>query len=318
MTEISTSTIYHHADHPEWGRGIILPLSAARQDRLDLAFEMGGRRVIMKSFAAKLQAVDVTPLEAKTLLEKLAVRRNSSTPIKVSRAKGAKKAPAAFVDFDAQRRLFRTLFPEGFQDPKYIRTERQGKKGGRDAALASAASAFVPAAFEGSGETAFSAAAELARSSGLVHPLDGSTTLGSIAPEKRPEFLAGLRSWLFGQGDEQKRFEGFLASIAQAAGAGSKRASWPLVTMFAALKDPAKHVSVKPTAFQRQAALLGLPLDYSPVPNYAGYEQFLAVARETESRLRTAGEQPRDLLDVTAFISLTQSPQPAGKGAVAA
>jgi hypothetical protein len=314
MTELSTTAIYHHADHPEWGRGILLPLSAARPDRLDLAFETGGRRILMKSYASKLQAVEVTPLEAKTLLEKLAVRRNSSTPIKVVRARGARKTPVSFPDFEAQLRLFRTLFPEGFGDAKYVRLERQGKKGGKDAAQATAAKAFVPAAFEGDATAAFTAAAELARSSGLVHPLDGASTLGSIAAERRPDFLKALHAWLFGASDEQKRFEELVAAIGLAAGPGVKRPSWPLVTMFAALREPNTHVSVKPTAFQRQAALLGLPLTYSPTPNYAGYQQFVAVARETERRLRAAGEQPRDLLDVSAFISLTQSPQASGKG----
>jgi hypothetical protein len=314
MSTLSTSAIYLHADHPEWGRGIILPASAARADRLDLSFEVGGRRILMKTFAQKLQAAEVTPLEAKTLLEKLSVRRASHAPIKAPRNKATeKKTTVLLADFAAQLELFLSLFPGSFQGEKYERLERTGgksKKGAKDVAVAKAAKAFVPGAFAGNGDEVYAAAADLARSSGLVHPLDGATTLASIPADKRPVFLAGLQGWLFGTGDEEQRFTAFVAAIAEAAGPEAKRPSWPLVTSFAALVQPKKHVCVKPTTFQRQAALLSLPLDYSPSPNYAAYQQFLAIANATEARLTDVGEKPRDLLDVSAFISLTQSPQP--------
>lgn len=310
-TASPNSYVYRHADHPEWGRGIVLPAAAGRMDRLDLSFETGGRRILMKTFASKLTVVDMPEAEADVLREKLAARRASNTPIVTKKKKpGAAKSPVAVPDFEAQLALFKKLFPEGFQAVQFERAEEKptgpAAKPKRVLAVHSVALAkksFAPAAF--SSDVPFTAAAELAKSSGLVHPLDGAALLGTVTEADRPKFLAALKSLLHGTESEATRFDGFVTALTEIAGAGAKRPSWPLATMFAALSDPTNQVCVKPTAFRLQAAMLKLPLDYTPAPSFAVYEQFLAVAKATEKALKDAGEQPRDLLDVHTFISAT-------------
>jgi len=302
--------VYHHADHPEWGRGIILQSGSHRADRLDLSFETGGHRILMKTFAAKLQPADVTPHEAAVLHEKLSAKRSTNTPIKVPRKKkaGSDKPAPVITDFNAQLALFRSLFPGGFQGEKFVKAERgvadaPKKKGNKAAALAQAKHAFREEAFEHGGAEAFEAAATLAKESGFVHPLDGAT-FATIKAEDRPEFLAALRDLLHGPGAEGPRFDRLVASIKVE---GGKRPSWTLATVFGALAHPDRDVCVKPTALQKQAPLMNLPLDYVPSPNAEVYAQLVAITKATEAALKKAGENPRDIVDVSAFISATHS-----------
>jgi hypothetical protein len=308
MSAPENATIYTHADHPEWGRGIILPAAPGRQDRFDLSFESGGRRVVLRTFASKLQKAEVTPLEASVLSEKLAVRKLAGPPIKVPKKKagGATSAPI-IADFTAQLRLFETLYPGGFAGEKYVADVRGGsptakkRKGDKTVALATAAQALRPAAFEGPASEVFDAVLNLAKTSGLVHPLDGTSTLKALDEPQRAAFVAALGELLYGSAPEAERFDKLVASLSVT----DERASWSTVTMFQALVQPAQHVCVKPTAFQKQAALVQLPLDYETTPTAPVYAQFLAIARATEESLKKAGQQPRDLVDVHCFICLT-------------
>jgi hypothetical protein len=303
MSNQQVPVIYQHADHPEWGRGIVLPPAPGRDDRLDLSFETGGRRVLLRRFSSKLVRADVTAHEASVLGEKLAVRKTAGPPIKVPRKRKATAPPAVIPDFSAQVRLFERLYPGGFRGEKYMQEERgtdPKKKGEKGTALTTAAQRFRPAAFDASPADVFACALDLARNSGFVHPLDGTTTLGALDESQRTQFVTALGELLHGSAPEAERFNRFIASMGATA-----KPSWPLVTMFQALVSPAAHVCVKPTAFQKQAALMGVPVAYAPRPAAAIYAEFLAVARATEAALRKAGQAPRDLVDVHSFICLT-------------
>lgn len=307
--------IYQHVDHPEWGRGVVVPAESGRADRLDLSFEMSGRRTILKSYAAKLTRVDMPAEEAQILGEKLASRRAAAPPSRINtkKPKGA-AAVASFPSFEAQVRQFETWFPGGFAGETFLREERglpegRRRKTDKGPAIAEAAEALSQEAFaSGDPEAIFEAVCELVRSTSFVHPLEGANSLGSMKPEYRGEFLESLRDLLYGTHDYGVRFDRFVASVRlEDAKGAEKRPSWPLVTMFAALVHPAEHVCVKPTFFQRQAALLRIPVDYQPRPDGLVYSQLLAVTRRTEEQLRAAGHEPRDLVDVFSFISATQS-----------
>jgi hypothetical protein len=89
---------YRHADHPEWGCGVVLPAIPGRLDRYDLSFETGGRRILLKSHSSKLVLATVTPQEATALQHKLASKRALGTPV---RKKRAAKVAAGPISQDA-------------------------------------------------------------------------------------------------------------------------------------------------------------------------------------------------------------------------
>jgi hypothetical protein len=295
-----------------------MPSGGGRLDRMDLSFESGGRRVLMKSFATKLVPVEIDPEDAKLLASRLSARRTTTGPVKIGLKKKSAGAAASFASFDAQLRFFEAEYPGGLHGEKFMREERAesgaAKKGDKGAASAAAMKALSAEAFAaGDTEQLFAAVTDLVKSTNFVHPLEGAAAVGKMKPEHRAGFISALGALLHGSGDEGARFDRFVSAVQLEESDGSaKRPSWPLVTMFAALVHPDKHICVKPTFVQKQAALARVHLDYQPTPSWLVYEQCLEVARKTRASLEAAGQQPRDLLDVYSFIALTQgAKQPA-------
>ncbi len=71
---------------------------------------------------------------------------------------------------------------------------------------------------------------------------------------------------------------------------------------------------MKPSFFEKRAAVLGFNLAYDRAPSAEGYTRMQSLARELERRLRERGLAPRDLMDVYAFLWRTISPsKPATK-----
>lgn len=304
--------IFQHTDHPEWGRGVVLALEGGRADRLDISFETGGRRTILKSYSAKLRPVTMSAEDARLLGEKLANRRSASASRSPTKKSKAALGVPAFATFDAQRAQFEAAFPGGFRGEKFEREVRglpgaKRKKTDTGPALADAAEALSAKALaERDPAAIFDSVTALVRTTSFVHPLEGANLLGTMKPEHRPEFVEALKELLHGTHDASDRFDRFVSAIRfEDAKGAPKRPSWPLATLFAALVHPTVHVCVKPTFFQKQAALVAVPLDYQPTPASHVYTQLLAVVRKTQDALRAAGQDPRDLVDVASFICLT-------------
>lgn len=311
--------VYQHVDHPEWGRGIVIAPESGRADRLDITFEKGGRRTILKSYSAKLAPVVMPTDEAKALGDKLASRRAPSSRAGAKKSKGA-VAVSVFPSFEAQLQHFEEAFPGGLRGDKFERDERgapdaKRRKTDKGPAVEDAAAWLGEESFASHDEAwIFEHASTLLRTTSFVHPLEGANSLGGMKPEYRSEFVQALRELLHGTDDEADRFERWVAAIRlEDANGNPKRPSWPLTTVFAALVHPSTHVCVKPTFYQRQASMLKVPLDYQPKPEYAVYARFQNVVRKTEEALRAAGQDPRDLVDVGSFICLTQSVKPDAK-----
>jgi len=312
-----TPTIVEHLDNPQWGRGVVLPQQDGRSDRLDISFEAGGRRTILKTFAAKLKAVVMPEEEAKARGARLAHRRSAAAPSR-AKAKKPKASASSFANFEAQLALFLKAFPEGFAGEKFDREVRAvpgGKRKKTDGApdLAEAIAALSAQSFaEREASWIFEAAVKLVKDTGFVHPLEGANLLSAMPEESRVAFVAALRELLHGSDEAGDRFDRFVSAVKLPDGKeGTKRPSWPVATVFAALVHPTQHVCVKPTVFQKQAALMGVGLEYESTPSSTVYARFLETARKTEEALKAAGQQPKDLVDVASFIGFTHSAKPA-------
>lgn len=305
--------IYQHVDHPEWGRGVVVEAEAGRRDRLDISFEKGGRRTILKTFSSKLMPVVMPTDEAVSLGTKLASRRAPSTRAGTKKSKSS-AAKSMFSSFEAQLAYFLKQFPDGFLGEKFEKDERgapgaKRRKTDKGPAVEEARACLSEEAFATQDEAwIFDQVANLFRTTSFVHPLEGANSLDSMKPEYRTEYVEALKNLLYGTEDEGDRFDRWVAAIRLDDAKGEpKRPSWPLTTMLPAVVHPDVNVCVKPTFFQRQAALMNVPLDYQPKPDALVYSRFQTVVRKTDEALRSAGQEPRDFVDVHSFICLTQS-----------
>jgi len=245
-----------------------------------------------------------------------ATRGNTNAKTK-GKAATRKQRAARFTTFAEQLAFFEKLFIGGFEGERFTLEERgpsgvKGKGGYKTAAIAMAQQELSPARFQSaSAEELFESAKRVLSATNIVFPIEGPIPFGTIAEPDRPATVKALEHLLHGPGDLGPRLERFAGAINLKDKSGQgKQVTWPLATLFPGLYDPDHHVCVKPTSFAEEAATLELVAAASQPVTAAGYQQFLAVAKETQERLLAAGHRPRDLMDVYTFIWRTHSEKP--------
>lgn len=283
---------------PDWGVGLVV------QDLPPYRiffFENAGEKKFIKDKVKGLVPVTLEP-DALAALRTRALGRKAAAPRAEPRKPGAKKA--RFTTVATQLPVFERLFPGGFGGEAFAK-ERADK----DTAIALAGEKLSAAAFSSeSVDELFARACAVLGATSIVFPIEGLIPFKQLAGADREKAVAGLKDLLHGTGSLGARIERFAGSLALKDGKGQpKKVTWPLATVFAGLFDPKANVSVKPTAFATQAAIVGVSVDKTQAVDEAGYALFLDVAKRTEQQLVTAGLQPRDLMDVYTFIWRTNA-----------
>ncbi|MBL8949917.1 MAG: hypothetical protein JNK82_04010 [Myxococcaceae bacterium] len=305
----------------EWGHGI----EVALQGKKSLVyFDKAGAKPMYVDTAlatGTLKAITLPPDEVAALALRAAGRKPkasaTSAAKKRSAAKTAKKA--VFASLAEQLALFERLFAGGFGGEAFVKDAR----GPVDAGVALAQELLSSKVFSGeANERVFENAQQLLAQTNIAHPVfEGSLPFKSIPEADRPAAVAALKELLHGSGEYGERLARFAAALNLRDKKGAARkVTWPLATVFGALFDPKNNTPVKTTAFTSQARTLGYELERSSNLDAAAYTKFLEVAVKTRDALVTAGQQPRDLLDVYTFITRThaEKPEPAEPGAAPA
>jgi hypothetical protein len=306
--------IVKHSSCPEWGLGYLVE---ERDDKRIYDFEDGRNHSIAKAFWSKLEPVELGSAEARALEKKVrGLRDQRPTP---GKPKQRAVAPV-FPSFEVQVKRFDEIFPGGFTGERFIQEERGEEPG--SGASGKKAKGFKGAAIETARrllareemdrQIASGAFAEVIANikavhkaaGNLLHPLGDLIPFGKMPQENQRAFVEAAREMLHGSGSTEERFDKLVAALAQ-----SNLATWPLATVLGALYAPGEHVFVKPSFYEKEAALLGFDLRYERVPSSAAYARMQALSREVEKRLVTRGHAPRDQMDVYAFIWRTLSPQ---------
>ncbi len=276
--------------------------------------EDGEEHVLAQSHRGSLQVLTLAADEAGVVAKEIENRRAAALGKRVSRGKPRKIAPKApRLTFEQQVERFNELFPGGFAGEAYVAAERgaPGSTGTRQAALDVAKTLLASSSL--TAETGYDRAAALLADTKLIHPMEGSIAIKAMPAEHRAGFSAALREQLHGTGDYAERFDALVAAVKIAKGEELKRPSWPFVTLFQGLYAPTEHVFVKPKLLMEQAAILGMQVDYDPLPSGKAYAQIQELVRAVDGKLRAAGLAPRDLIDTTVFVLTTLAP----KGAAA-
>ena len=202
------------------------------------------------------------------------------------------------------RRKFLRAFPGGFRDPTYLDWERDYKW---EAHLAWEA-ALGPEPFAqllASGRHDEIASTAVRIESRVRHAMlfsfekmalrDALKTL----PAQRA-FAEGLHDYLYGDDAMDIRFERWVAVLGTLPRRQTRVVTWPLVTVFGFLAQPARHFFLKPNVTRKAAAKYGFPLAYRSKPSWETYASVLDLARAARSDLRDL--RPRDMIDIQSFL----------------
>ncbi|MBK9262869.1 MAG: hypothetical protein IPM54_24080 [Polyangiaceae bacterium] len=304
--------VVKHVSCPEWGLGY---LAEERDEKRFYDFEDGHSHSIAKAFWSKLEPVSLGTAEIAALEKKVRSLRDQRSTTTKSKTR---VVAVPLANFDAQYARFMEIFPGGFAGDRFVKDERgvvtvdaeKKSKAGKAQAIAMAQSLFAKAELDRLiGASAFAEVLANVRAvhkaaAGLLHPLGDIIPFNKMPAERDRAFAEALRELLHGDGAYDARFDRFVATLAEA-----QLATWPLATVLSSLVFPNEHAFVKPSYYEKQAALLGFDLRYERVPNAAAYGRMKQLAEELAKRLTALGQTPRDNLDVYAFIGRTLGPQ---------
>lgn len=300
--------IFEHSTRKDWGRSVLVQ---EIPDKRTFLFEDGAERSFRPDYWHKMEIVDLQVNEA-VRIDRVARRNQAPAPGSTRKSKAPPKKPD--ITFEQQVAYFMQLYPVGFEDDGYIKSERgvAGAKGAeklKNAAILRAEDILSQknldelignAAYEEIHQMVY----ELLTGTKSTTQKAEATRFKNLAEDRRETFALALRDLLYGERLYPIRFDSFVSALEVEDGA-----TWPMSTLLPALVYPADHVFVKPTFFKKQALVLDIDPKYDTSPNGTTYEQFLEAARKTMELLQKAGQRPRDLWDVHVFVCKTLSPK---------
>lgn len=300
--------IFEHTSRKDWGRSVLV---SEIPDKRTFLFEDGSERSFRPDYWHKMEIVEVQATEA-ARIDRLARRNQAPSASSARKSKLPPKKPE--ISFEQQVAYFMRLYPVGFEDEGYIKSER-GEPGGkgaeklRDAALERAEELLSQRNLQdlvdkGSYDEIHGMAYELLTCTKGTTQKAEAVHFKNMPESAREGFARGLLELLYDDRPYAARFDSFVAALDIEGGA-----TWPVATLLPALIYPADHVFVKPTFFKKQALILGIDPKYDMAPNAMTYEQLLATARKAMTLLQEAGQRPRDLWDVHNFVCKTLGPK---------
>ncbi|TVR65182.1 MAG: hypothetical protein EA422_04840 [Gemmatimonadales bacterium] len=294
--------LYRHSQRPEWGLAL---LAWERNNRRAYQFEDGKLRKISKGYYDLMDPVDPEDVPA------TAVVANLQATIKGLRGGSERKVVKATCSFEEQLRLFTKLYPEGFQDPKWIEDKRGRAEGSslkrhREPSLLAAREALDPSLAaslmeEGRHGELTESVLDVLAGTNLV-PLSHVKALRRLDAGESAEYAEVVFHLVHGDATLQERFGRYLKVMTRLLGG---RPSWRISTALLALTHPQEEVAVRRSAFIRQAGSIAPTGLYSRRPTVVSYLSFRRVAIGVRKRLEAAALPPADMLDVHDFIWTT-------------
>jgi hypothetical protein len=109
-----------------------------------------------------------------------------------------------------------------------------------------------------------------------------------------------LFEFLHGRTDEENRFAQWCETVAALPRRQTRVLTWPLVTVFAFIAQPDRHVFLKPNVTRYAAREYGFEFHYVSRPSWPTYASLLDFASRVVRDQRDLG--PRDMIDAQSFI----------------
>jgi hypothetical protein len=194
------------------------------------------------------------------------------------------------------------FFPDGFHDPTYVAWERDYKWRAHQRWEAE----LGPAAFRdllrrGAFAQVGRLAVAIESRTNLLFSFEKMAVRDAVrSPAGARVFAEGLYEWLHGRGDDERRFGRWADVVARLPRRGTRVCTWPVLTVFGFIAQPARHVFLKPNVTRLAAERYGVAFDYRSRPGWTTYASLLAFAERVRRDQRDLG--PRDMIDLQSFI----------------
>jgi len=280
MSTLTAGDRVTHPNQKEWGLGKVL---SATPDSLDVFFVGAGRKRLSRSFI-ELEKADGA-LSKHRLLDNLIEASAMSNDDFVT-------IPAAIDHFMAN-------YPDGFEDPNFIKVTREANLRSHKLCIQLLGQEELAGLIEaGSFAAVCDRARHIESTTSLLTKSERKVFHDALElPACQKLFAVALADLLYSDETEEVRFKHFLRTL------GILRLNkWPYATLFSFIRHPQVSAFVKPSATQNAAKALCWRINYKPDPNWKTYDAVLRLYSYVRTNLLEEGLMPRDLIDVQSFI----------------
>lgn len=285
MSTLSAGDRVMHPNQAEWGLGKVL---SATPDNLDVFFVGAGRKRLSRSF------IQLEKAEGASSKHRLLDNLIETSEI----------VSENFVTVPMAIERFMASYPNGFEDPAFIKATRDANMRGHKFCAQLLSQEELSRLIE---EGDFNAICDRARhvesTTNLLTKSERKALQEALElPACQKLFSLALADLLYGTETEEARFKHFLRTL------GILHLNkWPFATLFSFIRHPQQFAFIKPSAIQNAARALCWRINYKPEPNWKTYDAVLRLYSYVRTNLLEEGMMPRDLIDVQSFIwSITQ------------
>jgi len=280
MSTLTSGDRVMHPNQKEWGLGKVL---SATPDNFDVFFVGAGLKRLSRSFI-KLEKAEGLASKHRLLDNLIATSEISNDD---------------FVTTPMAIERFMANYPDGFEDPRFIKTTRDASMGGHKFCAQLLSQEELSRLVE---EGSFGAICDRARHVESVTNLLTKSERKALhdaleLPASQKLFSLALADLLYGTEAEEARFKHFLRTLSIL-----QLNKWPFATLFSFIRHPLQSAFIKPAAIQNAARALCWRINYKPEPNWKTYDAVLRLYGYVRANLLEEGMMPRDLIDVQSFI----------------
>jgi hypothetical protein len=280
MSAITQGDRVFHPNKKEWGLGKVLNVTP---ENVDVFFVGAGAKRLSRSFVG-LESVE-------GITAKHPLLDNLTDPSQIDDAR--------FITLPAAIERFLTTYPDGLEDARYQKDERQANFRGHQFCVQLLGEDELTGLIA---EEKFQDVCDRARHvesfTNLLTKAEKTAFYGALDnPVNQRTFSLALADLLYGSDSEENRFKQFVRAL-DLFGVSI----WPLATLFGFIRFPAERAFIKPTVIQNAAKALCWRITYKPEPNWRTYSAVLRLYKHVRNSLIEEGNIPRDNIDVQSVI----------------
>ena len=200
------------------------------------------------------------------------------------------------------RSKFLRFFPDGFRDETYIDWERGYKWAAHEQwNLQLDRTKFRSLLREGDFAEIAARAVRIESRTNLLFSFEKMALRDAVKTSAGSQLFAeGLFEFLHGGGAIERKFSRWIETAGKLPRKQTRVLTWPLVTVFGFIAQPAIHIFLKPNVTRIAAREYGFEFEYQSRPSWETYANLLEFAATIRRDLRDMG--PRDLIDVQSFM----------------
>lgn len=280
MSTITSGDRVMHPNQKEWGLGKVL---SATPDNLDVFFVAAGRKRLSRSYI-KLEKAEGAASKDRLLDNLIETAQISNDE---------------FVSMPMAIERFRVNYPDGFDDPAFIKNTRDANmRAHKFCTQLLSQDELARLVQEGNFDAVCDRARHVESTTNLLTKSERKALHEALElPACQKLFSLALVDLLYGAEAEEARFKHFLRTLNIL-----QLNKWPFATIFSFIRHPQQHAFIKPSAIQNAAKALCWRINYKPEPNWKTYSAVLRLFSYARTNLLEEGMMPRDLIDLHAFI----------------